>query len=115
MNRRNHEADLKRSEPLRSKLMKLYEQWDEVVAVLRRQATADGVNIWHKMVQARQEFDALRNVILYGDRRIAQLETYFTEYVAELRKSVKDGSETLVIVQARRDCDEMIKTLRGGL
>jgi len=105
----NRESDMRLPEHLRTKMTRLYADWDEVVAALRHKAITERTNITRKIADARKMFDELRMAILAGNAEVARLELYFREYVAEIRKSTQDGSVELVIVEARRECDEMIK------
>ena len=103
------EHDMGRPPHIRERLMKLYEQWDEVLAALRKQAAQDGVCINNKIKEARRVFDTARHNILYGDQ-IARLEDLFVEYTAEIRKIGTDNVE-LVIKESRKECDQMIRDI----
>lgn len=108
----NRERDMLQPPHIREKLMKLYEQWDEVLAALRQQAGRDGQCISNKIKEARRAFDVARSQILYGDK-VSRLEDLFTEYVAEIRATASGDAE-LVITQARKECDQMIRDIING-
>ena len=87
----NRERDMQLPEHLRTKLMELYAQWDEVLAALRKQAAIDGVKINNKIAQARRAFDEMRSNILYGYPRVAQLELHFQEYDQMIKGIIQKG------------------------
>lgn len=105
----NRERDMQQPPHVRERLMKLYEQWDEVLAALRKQAAQDGICINNKIKEVRRAFDTARHQILYG-HQVERLENLFTEYTAELRKTGGDSVE-LVIKEARKECDQMIRDI----
>lgn len=100
------ERDMQQPPHIRERLMKLYEQWDEVLAALRKQAAQDGICINHKIKEARRVFDTARHNILYGDQ-VSRLENLFAEYTAEVR-NMGGGNVELVIKEARKEFDQMV-------
>lgn len=60
--------DMQRPEPMRTKLMRLYDLWDEFLADLRRQAAESRRNIRFDIAKSRSQFASLRYSILAGEK-----------------------------------------------